>query len=111
MFQSRVVASLRRKEGFSRVYNTLIQSNSSTVLRHEPVRSFSSQTAKKCLFGVYGYRSFSKVLFLSIPFLPPFSFIYRMFLFFILGVRPSFSNLYPHNLSYVGEMELNPFRI
>ncbi|XP_022984312.1 cytochrome c oxidase assembly protein COX15 [Cucurbita maxima] len=62
MFQGRVVASfVRRKEGFSRVYNTLIQSNSSTVLRHEPVRSFSSQTAKKCLFGVYGYRSFSKV--------------------------------------------------
>ncbi|XP_022142800.1 cytochrome c oxidase assembly protein COX15 [Momordica charantia] len=61
MFQSRVVTSfLRRRQAFGRIYNTLIESNPSTVLRHEHSRCFSSQASKKCLFGFYAYRSLSK---------------------------------------------------
>ncbi|XP_038883659.1 cytochrome c oxidase assembly protein COX15 isoform X2 [Benincasa hispida] len=52
---------LRRKEALSRIYNSLLQSNPSSLLRPQPFRSFSSQSSKKCLFGVYGHRSFSKV--------------------------------------------------
>ncbi|CAK9324343.1 unnamed protein product [Citrullus colocynthis] len=52
---------LRRKEGLSRIYNSLLQSNPSFLLRHQPFRSFSSQPSKKCLFGIYGHRSFFKV--------------------------------------------------
>ncbi|TYK16280.1 cytochrome c oxidase assembly protein COX15 [Cucumis melo var. makuwa] len=53
---------LRRKEALSRIYNSILHSNPSSLLRRQSFRStFPSQSSNKYLFGVSAHRSFSKV--------------------------------------------------
>lgn len=78
---------LRRKEALSRIYNSILHSNPSSLLRRQSFRStFPSQSSNKYLFGVSAHRSFSKVPFLTIPFY----LIYRIFFFFFLFQFPVF---------------------
>ncbi|KAA0063072.1 cytochrome c oxidase assembly protein COX15 [Cucumis melo var. makuwa] len=53
---------LRRKEALSRIYNSILHSIPSSLLRRQSFRStFPSQSSNKYLFGVSAHRSFSKV--------------------------------------------------